>query len=303
MNNRRILKTGAAAVAVTIVFAVCAFRVAEWSKGLNSEFIVLGQSGGTTGGTGGASGTTGGTTITKIVPQIAVGSFDGGLTKYRTIIQIVNPNSTSVTISGNVYKTDGTASTTSLATNLTAVSTFTGTLTSTALASNSVLVITGEPAAGATTGSINWAKIVSTGTVSISTFFEIRDGGTNTLYSRVGVQASPSDMSRFLIPRSRNVAQGLDVAFAIVNTGSTAASLNATLKDATGATLKTKSITLGAQAHTALFTNQFFELGTETVTGTGYHFIVFESSSRSFAAIALAFEGGTQTSFPVDNLN
>ena len=61
MMNKRILKTGALAVAMTGVFAIFAFRAADWTKGLSSEFIVYGQStggtsGGTTGGTGGSTG-------------------------------------------------------------------------------------------------------------------------------------------------------------------------------------------------------------------------------------------------------
>lgn len=305
MFNKRILKTGAIAVAATIVFAVFAFRVAEWSKGFNSEIVVLGQSGGSGGGSsGGCTPSATGTTSTcvsgtKIIPQIAVGSFDGGLTKYRTVIQIVNPNSTAVTVSGNFYKTDGTASALTFGTNLTAAPTVTGTLASTSLAANTVLVITGETA---TTGTVGWAKIVATnGTVSISTFFEIRDGNTNTLYSRVGVQASPNDLASFVIPRTRNVSAGLDVAFALVNTASTAATINATLRDANGSPLGTRSLTLGAGQQTAQFTREFFSLSNEPA-GTNYHFLTFTSTSPSFAAIALAFEGGTQTSFPVDRL-
>jgi len=59
--------------------------------------------------------------------------------------------------------------------------------------------------------------------LSISTFFELRDGASNVLYSRVGVAASPANMSGFVIPRIREVAAGLDVGFALVNTGTTAA--------------------------------------------------------------------------------
>jgi hypothetical protein len=86
-----------------------------------------------------------------------------------------------------------------------------------------------------------------------------------------------------------------------VNTGTTSASLTATLKDANGTTLSTKNLTMAAGSHQALFTNQFFAL-TGEASGRQYHYINFESSSAAFAAIALAFEGGTQTSFPVDQL-
>src|SRR5207253_5581021 len=97
--NKRTLKTGALAIVVTVVFGIFAFRAAEWSRGLNSEFVVLGQSGGTTGCTSTGSGSgTGSVLTTKVVPQIALGSFDGGLTKYSTIIQIVNTSGSAGTI-------------------------------------------------------------------------------------------------------------------------------------------------------------------------------------------------------------
>ena len=226
-NSRRILKTGALAVSVTIAFAV---------------FVFYGKT---------ADRTT--FTVTRVLPQIAVGSFDGNLTKYSTVIEIVNAGPASVNVSANFYKTtDGTASTLSFATNLTAAPAITGgVLASTALDAGKVLVITGNTA---TTGTVNWAKIQATGRVSIATFFEIRDALTNVLYSRVGVTASPPNMSKFVIPRVRNVANAFDVAFALVNTGSTAASYTATLKDVTGATLSTKTgQSLAAGAQTAKF--------------------------------------------------
>src|SRR5207237_1585503 len=70
-NNKRILKTGALAAAVTVVFAIFAFRAAEWTKGLDSEFLVYGADTGSTTGTN--TGTGSATTVTKVVPQIAAG--------------------------------------------------------------------------------------------------------------------------------------------------------------------------------------------------------------------------------------
>ena len=72
--NKRILKTGALAAAVTAAFAIFVYRAAEWSLGLNLEYQVLGQSGG-----GPAPVPASTNTTTKIIPQIAIGSFDGGL--------------------------------------------------------------------------------------------------------------------------------------------------------------------------------------------------------------------------------
>src|SRR5712691_6668198 len=96
-THKRILKTGALAVAMTIVFAIFAFRAAEWTKGLNSEFIVYGQN---TGGSTGTSGTGGGSTgAAKIVAQIASGNFgDIEPRNYGTVMEIVNPGTTAVTV-------------------------------------------------------------------------------------------------------------------------------------------------------------------------------------------------------------
>jgi hypothetical protein len=91
------------------------------------------------------------------------------------------------------------------------------------------------------------------------------------------------------------------VAFALVNTGSGPASITATLKDANGANVAKRTISMNGRTHQALFANQFFSLSNESEE-RNYQYIIFNSSSPSFAAIALAFEGGTQTSFPVDPL-
>src|SRR5437867_1298721 len=107
--NKRILKTGALAAAVTVAFAVFVYRAAEWSRGLNPENLVLGQGGG-----GVAPVPAGTNTTTKIIPQIAIGSFDRGLTKYITVIQIVNSGASPVAVTGDFYKEDGSASTLTL---------------------------------------------------------------------------------------------------------------------------------------------------------------------------------------------
>lgn len=74
--NKRFWRTAALAVVITALFAVFVFSVEDWTKGLSSNFVVYGQT--STGGSGGVPGVTG--TNTKVIPQIAVGSFDG-LTK------------------------------------------------------------------------------------------------------------------------------------------------------------------------------------------------------------------------------
>ncbi len=71
MNNGRIWKTGVLAVIATLAFASFVFRI--------------------------------GKAITKIIPQIAVGSFDGNVTSYRTVTEIVNTGSSTVSVTGNFY--------------------------------------------------------------------------------------------------------------------------------------------------------------------------------------------------------
>ena len=110
-THRRILKTGALAIAMTVVFAIFAFRAAEWTKGLDSEFIVYGQGSGGSTGTSGTGGSTGSST-TKVVAQIASGNFgDIEPRNYGTVMEIVNPGTTAVTVSGNFYNENGTAAT------------------------------------------------------------------------------------------------------------------------------------------------------------------------------------------------
>src|ERR1051325_10339482 len=105
-NNKRVVRTGIVALSMLSVFVIFAFKAAEWTKGLSSDFIVYGQaqtaSTGTGTGTGGTTGggTTSGGTSTKAIPQIAVGAYDHS-THYGTIIEITNPNSSSITVSGH----------------------------------------------------------------------------------------------------------------------------------------------------------------------------------------------------------
>ena len=304
-NKRRILKTGALAIVVTIAFASFVFRVEEWTKALRSDFVVYGQVMTTTpgGGTGGGGGTTPTTTVTKILPQIAVGSFDGNLTKYATVIQIVNTNSNSVTVKGNFYKQiDGNLSDLTYTTNR-GVSVTAGVLNETILPGNSSLVITGSlPTTTQATYKGNWAKIQATGSVTIASFFEIRDVATNVLYSRVGISASPV-MSKFAIPRVRNVAAGLDVGYAIANMGPSTATITATLRDAIGVQIGSpKTISLDPGIQKADFIGSLFGLS-ETGATTTYSYVTFDGgSSAQLGAIAVSFEGASQTSFPVDQL-
>jgi hypothetical protein len=107
-------------------------------------------------------------------------------------------------------------------------------------------------------------------------------------------------MAKFVIPRVRNVAAGLDVGFALVNTAVTSATLTATLLDAAGATIASRNLTIPGSTQLAQFTEQFFNLTNEP-SGTNYQFIIFDSGNAAqFAAMAVAFERADQTNVPID---
>ena len=271
------------------------FRQIRWTFALTIVFLVFVSSGWSQ--TGSPS--------TVIIPQIALGSFDGGSTKYSTVIEIVNTNATSVNVSGSLFNEDGSLATVTLATNLPASPTITNsTFNGILLDPNKVLVISGGTTTATTpsTGTIAWATIVTDSPVGITTFFELRASTTNALRSRVGVQASPGNMAKFVIPRVRNVDTGLDVGFALVNTAPSLASLTVTLKDSNGATIAMRSFTMAGGSHQSLFAQQFFSLTNEP-SGTNYQYIIFDAGIVGpFAAIALGFEGQNQTSFPVQIL-
>ena len=173
INNKKILKTGGLWAAMVIVFAIFAYRASEWTKKVNSEFLVHGQTS-TAGGTTAGGGTTGGgSSITKVVAQIASGAYDPA-THFGTIIEIVNPNSSAITVSGNFYNENGTPSTLTFATNFSSQPTFTGSFNSLNLPASSILVLstglsaTTTPSAGTT----NWGKITATNTISVASYFE-----------------------------------------------------------------------------------------------------------------------------------
>jgi hypothetical protein len=293
------MKTGAAAVVATAIFAFAAFKAEEWTRSPAEE--VSGINHKSDAALAATSSHSAGST-TKVIPQVAIGSFDSGVTNYSTIVELVNTGNSDANVSGAFYKEDGDLSPVAMTTNLEERRTFTGSLSPLTLPAGHVLVINGgtTPQTTPASGMIGWGKLTTTGNVSISTFFELRDGTAGMLFARIGIPASRPDLSSFLIPRVRT-RSGLDVAFAIVNTGADPASITATLKDANGATLAKRPLSMNGGTHQAIFARQFFSLSNES-DDRNYQYIVFNSNSPSFAAIALAFEGGTQTSFPVDPL-
>ncbi|HEY2381612.1 MAG TPA: hypothetical protein VGK48_10590 [Terriglobia bacterium] len=291
LYSKTLNKTAAAAAIATLVFAIAAFKAAEWTRSSKVDLSAAAAPSNAT------------DSITKVIPQIAIGSFDGGVTKYSTIVEVVNTGASVAALTGAFYNEDGDLWSVPMAADLGTAMEFTGTVPSITLPAGHVLVISGgvSPATTPSSGSIGWGRLIATGTVSITTFFEVRDGKTDGLLSRIGIAASAPDLSRFLIPRVHTKG-GLDVAFAIVNTGTEPASIRATLKAANGTTIATRSIIMNGGTHQALFAHQFFSLSNETAD-RDYEYIVFNSDSSCFAAIALAFEGAAQTSFPVDRLN
>jgi hypothetical protein len=297
-DNKSIWKTAVLAIVVTIVFAVFVFKLDDWTGNFNSEFIYARSTG--TGDPGSSS-----TTVTQVIPQVAVGSYDGGRTKYLTVIQIINTGSKPITVSSNFYNTNGSSSTLEMKSNVMPTR-FTGTLPATDLDPSGVITVTADTAAS---GMINWAKIVTTGAAAVSAYFELREAATNILYNRTAIASSSATMSKFVVPRVRNVASGLDVGFAIVNTGATPANITLTATDQHGAVLAARTFTLAAGNHLSGFAFELLGVGqgcspclSVEPSGTHYGFLSFESSSAAFASTALAIEGSALSSFPVEVL-
>jgi hypothetical protein len=271
VNIKRILTTGALAAAATLVFAVFAYRVAEWSKGTGSQAVAPEPCS---------------PSVVKVVPQVAVGSFDGGLTRYETFVEIVNTGGMPQSITADFFQEDGKP--------MDNITLDAGTRS---VAKDGVIMIHAVSEKG---GTLGWGKISACSAVSVSSFFELRDGVTNVLLSRGSVAATPANMSSFVIPRVREVSTGLDVAFALVNTSATGmATLQAELRDPEGRTLATKNITMAAGTHHQFFAKDLFAPLVDP-PGRSYGYVKFSSSSPTLAAIALAIEGPTLTSVPVD---
>ena len=106
------------------------------------------------GGGEGGGGETEGDTVTRVIPQIAVGSFDGGATDYTTTIQVINASSDAVTLTtAEFFNTDGTDSTVTLTTDNETAPSFAGSVSNVVIAANDSLVLT---AASTDAGAVNW---------------------------------------------------------------------------------------------------------------------------------------------------
>ena len=303
---KRILTATLSAVAVVGFVSL----VGNWTQALDAEFLVFGQTGGT--GTGSGGGATGGTTtITKIIPQVANGTFDGGNTDFNTVIQIMNAGTSAVTLTAEFFNQDGTASTLTFFTltggqdTSTASASFTGSLSSTIVPANDSLILATDTE-GSPPGVVNWGRITADATVTIGAAFNLflvaeGAGALTGLNSRVGVPASDSDIQKLVMPRWRNTAVDKDTstAFAIVNTSSESITVTGTLYSGAQATAS-QTLTLAAGNQTAQFVKEFFGLTNET--GDTFTQVVLESSSAALAATALVFQGNIQTSVPIGKL-
>jgi len=292
--NKRILRTGLLAVAATIVFAWFVFQAAKWNPNTQSV-TALGESISNKDSCR-ISGNDSSAVQTKVIPQLAFGSFDSGRSNYTTVIEIVNTGGAAQNIKANFYNNDGSAlDNVTLAVGDSTIKN--GTLDSIQLAEGGILIITGGGEAAR--GVLGWGRITGCAALSVTAFFELRTGADNVLVSRSAVAAGDGRMSTFVIPRVREASAGLDVAFAVVNTAETSATLKAEVKDVSGKTVASKDIVMGPRAQRSGFTTDFF-----SQLGDGnnriYQYVKFSSTSPSFGAIALAIQGGMQTNFPVD---
>ena len=243
-------------------------------------------------------------TAVIIVPQIAAGSFDGGVTSYNTVIQIANQTTVDVEINVEVFEQNGTPSNLTFHTDDLYLGTFTGVFGPCTLPPNHSVVITSEQMA---TGKVNWARVTADRKIIVSTVFEIRYRN-GTLISRVGVPGSASNLPNVVIPRMRDVAKGIQTAFAIVNTGADDISVTANLYSRVdgfdvvhvvdGITF---SLTAGSQ--TSQFFNQLFApLNNEPIV-TSYSHVVLEPTAPTLAATSLVYEGSDQATLPVTRLD
>jgi hypothetical protein len=292
-HYKDIWKTATLAAAVTILFAVLVFGLDNWLDP-SGEDLVADDEGGND------------SIVTRIISQIAVGSYDGGITKYTTVIQIINPAASGISVSGDFYNQDGSGSTISMKLRAgdIVLGAFTGSLAPTKLPGNSSLTITVDDP---TMAAVNWGKIIASGNTSVSSFFEHRDAATEALYARVGVESSPGNLTRFVIPWVRNAATGLDVGFALVNTGSIPAEI--TVRATVGENVvAARTYSAAARSQVTTFANQFLAPGSgcspclEVPTGITHGFLQFEAGVPAFASQAIAIENGRLSGVPIEVL-
>jgi len=283
--NNSIVTTGALAAAMTVAFAIFVYAAAEWSAPAITPL----------------STETCSNQTTTIIPQIAVGSFDDGLTRYSTTIHVVNTSGAASAVSAQFYKDRPNDSSVPNDLGLKSATVITsGFLPSTPLLGDAAFIISGRGKPEG--GSIGWGKVTACGAVSVSTVFEIRDGASGDLLSRTAIEASPGNLSKFIISRIHDSRAGLESAFAVVNTGTTDAILAAELVDARGRTVGTEEIVMPGGFHKTQFVNELFSKVVETSSEPTFQYVRFSSSSASFAAAGMAVERKIQTNIPVEQI-
>ncbi len=161
----------------------------------------------------------------------------------------------------------------------------------TRIAAFGILLLEFEDAANVET---SWGLISSDAPVVVASTLALHDG------SIIALQTSRPDLKRFIIPRVRNTAARVDIGFAVVNTGTTAASMDVVLRSASNQALASRTLKLGPREQTALFAYDFFQ-GLMDPAGTTYSYLDFHSSSPQFAATA-SLQGPNLTGLTVERI-
>jgi len=234
-----------------------------------------------------------------VVPLVATGVFDATSgAQYKTTVQITNPSSSTVTLSAEFFKTDGTPLTGAFEARINGVSASQDSLNNFELPPNSTATITGSSADGPASG---WGRIRSSSHVTVSSFLDVSDVKTGASLSRVWLSPTATDLRRFAVPRTRNAATGADAGFVIVNTGSSSANFTSTLYDENRTVMASKTTTLAPLQQMSTTAQQYFGLSGEP--STAYHsYIMVDSDSSQLAAVAVAFDGKNFVTLPVDRI-
>ena len=226
------------------------------------------------------------------LPHIVFGSYDQGVTRISTIIQISNVESTPG-VSAGFFDEAGAPSRVVMGLTGGTPTTFSGSVSNVVLPPHGSLAISADTAQNY---AAYWGTITASKDVLISTLVELR-GATGEVPSRVVLDVADSNMRRFSIPRLHD-SKGLDTGFAIVNTGSMPATLVATLHNAEGIVLKTKTREFAGHQHVGSFAKEYFELAEELSPGPDYQYITFDSKSAQFVAVAFGIQGAHDDSAP-----
>ncbi|HYR90578.1 MAG TPA: hypothetical protein VE422_41305 [Terriglobia bacterium] len=293
MELRKLVKVVLLFMGIATVGEIYFLKAPEWTRGFQ-PFLLHGQ--------GESSGPTA-TFLDPPIPLIMVGSFDGGSTRYSTVIQITSTSTASVPalLSGDFFSSDGTPFPATFRSNRTA--NFKGTLALTTLSVGQTMVITADQD---NPGLIGWGRILvnttsrfPAGSILMSATIEARDTRTGEVIYRfpVDTTSASAGTNRFLLQRVGSAA-GADVGFIIVNNSPSMASITATLRDVNGNTLMSRGIQLGPLSQIAYYVPTFFSLGPES-GGPNYTNILFESESSALVAIAIASGAGPYFTLPV----